>query len=88
MAAPVKSERRRYLLFVKECAEDRGQDFAVMALDVRVEHAGQSQQRRGEPAAVLRSFQFTLGSRRQGAQRGHQLAHLLTFALHGLEQGV
>ena len=43
MAAPVKSERRPYPLFVEECAEDRGQDFTVMALDMRVEHAGQGQ---------------------------------------------
>ena len=63
MAAPRKSERGRALgirhrrkLFVEECAEDRGQDFAVMALDVRVEHAGQGQEGLSEIGAILRSL--------------------------------
>jgi len=77
-----------YPLFVEEGAEDRGQDLTIMALDVRVEHAGQGQEGLSEIGAILHSLQFTLGTRRQCAESGHQLAHLLTFVLQGVEQRV
>src|SRR6266481_8570340 len=57
-----------------------------MSLDMRVERPGQSQQRLSETAPVLRRLRFTLGTRRQRAQSVHQLAHLLTFVLHGIEK--
>ena len=69
---------------MEQRAEYRGQDFTIIALDVRVEYPGQSQQRLREGAAVSGGLRFTIHTRRQRTQSSHQLAHLLTFVVQGV----
>ena len=74
------------MLSVEKCAEYRRQNLTIIALDVRVERLGQSQQRPREPAAVPGRLRFTIQTRRQRRQSGDQLAHLLTFDFQSIKQ--